>query len=191
MRNCLVIDLNRCTGCDSCVAACKHENGIGLGVYRNSVKRVGPSGTWPYIEQYWLPVQCQQCENAACVEVCPTGAAYRDEATGLVLQDKDACIGCQLCMPACPFGVRWYDEDNGIIEKCTCCIQRLEKGQKPACVAICCTGARLYGDLDDPESDVAKAVAAAAPEDLHQLEDPTGAAPRTIYILSANIASWK
>lgn len=191
MRNCLVIDLDRCSGCDSCIAACKHENGLGLGVYRNDVVLAGPFGEWPRVQQYWIPTQCQQCDNAACIEVCPTGASYRDDENGLVLIDAESCIGCQLCMDACPFGARYFDDEKGIVEKCTCCIQRLAEGEKPACVHNCCTGARLYGDLDDPESDVAKAVAAAGAENCYQVADATGAAPRTIYILHEKTGAWQ
>ena len=72
MRNCLVIDLDRCSGCDGCVAACKLENNVDLGVCYNRVHAVGPTGTFPDIEQYWIPLQCQQCENPGCIEVCPT-----------------------------------------------------------------------------------------------------------------------
>lgn len=191
MRNCLVIDLDRCSGCDSCVASCKLENNIPLGEYWNRVNVVGPSGTWPRIEQYWLPTQCQQCENAPCIAVCPTGASYRDEENGLVLVDKETCIGCQACIDACPYGARSLNEELNVVEKCTCCVQRLREGEKPACVHNCCCGARYFGDLDDPESDAAKAVAAAGPENCHQLPDPSGAAPRTIYILHASTAEWK
>lgn len=191
MRNCLVIDLDRCSGCDTCVAACKHENNVSLGIYWNRVNVVGPSGEWPRIEGYWLPTQCQQCENAACEAACPTGATYRDEKYGLILIDKEKCIGCQSCIEACPFGARTYNEELNIVEKCTCCVQRLDAGEKPACVHNCCTGARLFGDLDDPESDVAKAIAAAGEENIHWLPDAYGASPRTCYILHASTATWK
>ena len=98
MRNCLVIDLDRCSGCDGCVAACKLENNVDLGVYYNRVHAVGPTGTFPDIVQYWIPLQCQQCENPGCIEVCPTGASYRDEATGVVLVNAEECIGCESCL---------------------------------------------------------------------------------------------
>lgn len=191
MRNCLVIDLDRCSGCDSCVVACKFENNLDLGVYWNRVNPVGPSGDFPNIEQYWLPTQCQQCENAPCVAACPTGASYRDEENGLVLIDKEACIGCQVCLDACPYGARTFNPTLNVVEKCTCCVQRLADGQKPACVTNCCTGGRFFGDLDDPESDAAKAVAAAGEENCYHLPDPSGAEPRTVYILSPKTASWK
>lgn len=191
MRNCLVINLNRCSGCDSCTAACKHENGIPLGVFWNRVNVVGPSGVWPDIEQYWLPTQCQQCDNAPCIAACPTGASYRDEEFGVVLINKEDCIGCKTCMDACPFGARSFNPALNVVEKCTLCVQRMREGTKPACVVDCCCGARLYGDLDDPNSDVSKALAAADPSWLHQLPDPNGAAPRTVYILDPAIAEWK
>ncbi len=191
MRNCLVIDLDRCSGCDTCVAACKYENNVPLGEYWNRVNVVGPTGTWPRIEQYWLPTQCQQCENAPCITACPTGASYRDEENGLVLIDHETCIGCQTCIEACPYGARSYNEELNVVDKCTCCVQRLQEGEKPACVHNCCCGARYFGDLDDPESDAAKAVAAAGEENCHQLPDPTGAQPRTIYILHETTAAWQ
>ena len=191
MRNCLVIDLDRCSGCDTCVAACKYENNVPLGEYWNRVNVVGPTGTWPRIEQSWLPTQCQQCENAPCITACPTGASYRDEENGLVLIDHETCIGCQTCIEACPYGARSYNEELNVVDKCTCCVQRLQEGEKPACVHNCCCGARYFGDLDDPESDAAKAVAAAGEENCHQLPDPTGAQPRTIYILHETTAAWQ
>jgi len=192
MRRCLVIDLNRCSGCDSCIVACKHENGIGLGNYWNRVVTVGPAGTFPDVEQYWLPVQCQQCENPQCVKVCPTGASYRDKTTGVVLIDKAKCIGCQYCMMACPYGVRTYNKKEHVVEKCTLCSQRTADGTGiPACVHNCCAGARFYGDIDDPTSDAAKAIAAANPADVHHLPDPGDAKPVTVYILSPKVAQWK
>jgi Fe-S-cluster-containing dehydrogenase component len=191
MRNCLVIDLDRCSGCDTCVVACKHENGIDLGNYWNRVLAVGPSGTFPDIEQYWLPVQCQQCENPQCVHVCPTGASYRDAKTGVVLIDKSKCIGCQYCMMACPYGVRTYNETEHVVEKCTLCSHRTSNGELPACVNACCTGARFYGDIDDPTSDAAKAIAAASADSLYHLPDPGDSKPATLYILSPKVAAWK
>lgn len=192
MRNCLVIDVDRCSGCDSCVVACKFENNIDLGSYWNRVLAVGPTGVHPDIEQYWLPVQCQQCENAQCIHVCPTGASYRSEKTGVVLIDKSKCIGCQYCMLACPYGVRVLNEKEKVVEKCTLCSHLTAEGKGiPACVHNCCAGARFYGDIDDPDSDAAQAIASAAPESLHHLPDPDDSKPVTVYILSPKIAAWK
>jgi Fe-S-cluster-containing dehydrogenase component len=194
MRNCLVIDLDRCTGCDTCVVACKHENGVDLGVYWNHVVTMGPYGTYPDIEMYWLPTQCQQCANAPCISVCPTGASQRDPDTGAVVVDKETCIGCQTCISACPYGARTYLEDENIVVKCTLCNQLTRNGEDPACVHDCCTGARLWGDLDDENSDVAKYVAAAEEREAgstHRLPDPGDAQPSTVYILSSKTAEWR
>ena len=190
MRNCLVIDLDRCSGCDTCIVACKYAHGLDLGVCWNRVQTV-TVGTLPNVKQYWLPRQCQQCENAPCLEVCPTGATYREDEYGLVVIDADAYIGCKLCMDACPYAARRYDEGKGIVEKCDCCIARLKDGEKPACVHNCCAGGRFFGDLDDPESDAAKAVADAGEENCHWLADASGAEPRTVYILHEKTAAWQ
>ncbi len=132
MKYCLVVDLDRCSGCDSCVAACKHENELNLGVYRNHVSAVGPVGTYPNIEMYWLPMQCQQCENPGCIEVCPTGASYRDEETGVVLVNQDDCIGCESCLTGCPYGVRYMNPATNTIEKCTLCFENAHYLHDPA-----------------------------------------------------------
>ena len=192
MKNTLVIDLDRCSGCDSCVAACKMENQMNLGVVRNHVSAVGPVGTFPDIEMYWLPMQCQQCENPGCIEVCPTGASYRDEETGIVLVNAEDCIGCESCLTGCPYGVRQFNEDAGVVQKCTLCAQITADGDGvPACVHNCNCGARFFGDYDDPESDVSRELAKYPEEAIHTLPDPNDAKPLTRYILSPKFASWK
>ena len=190
MRNALVVDLDRCHGCYSCEVACKSENNVALGSYYNKVLTVGPFGEFPKLSTYHLPVACQQCENAPCVHVCPTGASYRDPDTGMVLVDKAKCIGCKYCMMACPYGVRSWNKDERVVEKCTLCGHLTSQGEKPACVHNCPAGARFYGDLDDPASDAAKALAAAAPEAVHRLTD-VGNGPATAYILSPRYAEWQ
>ena len=191
-KKCLVINLDRCTGCDSCIVSCKFENSLPLGVYYNRVLAVGPTGTYPDIERYNLPVQCQQCEHARCIEVCPTGASYRYTETGGVLVNRDDCIGCRYCTYACPYGVRSFDKEAGVVGKCTLCSQLTADGySKPACVHNCPGGARFYGDLEDPESDVSKELAKYDDECIHQLPAPDGEAPLTRYILSPKYASWK
>lgn len=188
-RNCIVVNLDRCTGCFGCEVACKMENGVALGERWSKVFTVGPVGEYPDMTRYALPTMCQQCENAPCVSVCPTGASYRDPETNIVLVDKEKCIGCKYCMMACPYGVRSWNAKEKAVEKCTLCGQLTSAGQEPACVAACCANARFYGDLDDPDSDVSKAVAAADPASLHTLHD-AGNKPLTRYILSDKIATW-
>ena len=124
---------------------------------------------------FYVPVQCQQCRNPPCTKVCPTGATWT-EADGIVVIDYDWCIGCRYCMAACPYGARHFnwsqpqisvDELNtethylgnrprpkGVVEKCTFCIQRSRQGRYPACVEVCPVGARKFGNLLDPESEI-------------------------------------
>jgi Fe-S-cluster-containing dehydrogenase component len=203
-KRCLVVNLDRCTGCDSCITACKYENQIPLGHFWNHVVTV-VSGTFPDTKQYWLPVFCQQCENAACVAVCPTGASYRDEKTGVVLIDKVKCIGCKYCIYACPYGVRQFNDDDGVVEKCTLCnhLTATSDGVEnpldsadpahaaPPCCHNCPTGARFYGDLDDPQSRASIELAKYDSESIHLLPDPGNANPSTRYILSPKYAVWK
>jgi nitrate reductase beta subunit len=87
-----------------------------------------------------------------------SGATYKDKTTGLVLVDQEACIGCGYCVEACPYGVRYIDQNRGVVDKCNACTQRLEVGLQPACVATCLGKARLFGDLNDPNSEVSIAL---------------------------------
>ena len=187
-HNCLVVDLNLCTGCMSCEISCKQENGVALGQYWNKVLRE-EQGEYPDFHQYWLPTMCQQCADAPCVHVCPTGASYRDE-NNIVLINKEKCIGCKYCMMACPYGVRSWNKQLACVEKCTLCNQLTAAGEKPACVKNCASKCRFYGDLDDPNSDVSKKLASANKEDIHELKN-VGNNPSTKYILSSKIGAWE
>jgi molybdopterin-containing oxidoreductase family iron-sulfur binding subunit len=124
---------------------------------------------------FYLPVACQQCANAPCVKSCPVGATWQ-EPDGIVVIDYDWCIGCRCCMSACPYGARhfnWTDPEipaeemnpkthylgnrprmKGVVEKCTFCVQRVRNGRYPACVEVCPVGARKFGNLRDPNSEV-------------------------------------
>lgn len=189
-HNAIVIDLNRCIGCYSCEVACKQENDVPLGEYWSKVHSMGPFGTHPHLEQYWLPTMCQQCEDAPCVNVCPTGASYRDPDTNVVLINKAVCIGCKYCMMACPYGVRAWNKQEKVVEKCTLCGQLTAKGEQPACVKACSGEARFYGDLDDPNSDASKILASYDSKDIHTLTN-VGNNPATKYVLSERFATWK
>jgi len=187
-RNCIVVDLDHCSGCRGCEIACKNENAIPLGERWNRLLLCGPYGEYPDLSQYYLPAMCQQCQNAPCVNVCPTGASYRDPETNIVLIDKAKCIGCKYCMMACPYGVRAFNKENKVVEKCTLCSHLLAEGEKPFCVQECSTQCRYYGDLDDPESDASKAIA-AKPDAVHRLKD-FGNHPSTVYLLSEKYCAW-
>lgn len=189
-HNCIVVNLDRCTGCFGCEIACKMENNVALGQRWSKVFTVGPVGEYPNMTRYALPTMCQQCKDAPCVHVCPTGASYRDSNTNVVLVDKEKCIGCKYCMMACPYGVRSWNKTEKCVEKCTLCGQLTSAGKLPACVKSCAAGARFYGDLDDPNSDVSKELAKYPAEAVHTLEDQ-GNGPCIHYILSTSIGQWQ
>jgi Fe-S-cluster-containing dehydrogenase component len=119
-----------------------------------------------------FPRSCLHCETPACVTVCPTGASYKRAEDGIVLVNPDTCIGCKLCSWACPYGAREYDYSHGTMKKCTLCIDRIyntnlePEDRAPACVKACPTGARHFGDLGDPDSDVSQLVKAREGFDL-------------------------
>lgn len=184
MRYAMAIDIDLCTGCQACCVACKVENNLPNEIWWNRVLTVGgetmdtPRGRFPNLSMQFLPVNCQHCENPACVKACPVGATYKREEDGIVVQDYDKCVGCRYCMVACPYsGVRqfnWKEPEYAIevamggagvtphqfntVSKCTFCIHRLARGEKPACIDVCPNRARFFGDLDDPNSDVNKAL---------------------------------
>lgn len=152
-RYAIITDLNRCVGCLACSVGCKVQNDVPIGHFWNKVVRMGPvpkeeGGQFPNVEMYFLPLSCQHCANPQCVEVCPTGATYKRD-DGVIVIDKDACIGCQACVGACPYNVRYLDEDQGVVQKCNLCVDKIDEGQLPQCVTQCGGRARYFGDLDE------------------------------------------
>lgn len=182
----LVIDLDICVGCQACATSCKEWNteGYSAPLSDHDPRGADPSGAWlNRVHSYEVtddavtrtlhfPRSCLHCEEPACVTVCPTGASYKREEDGIVLVNPDTCIGCKLCSWACPYGAREYDYNHGVMKKCTLCVDRIynetlpEEDRVPACVRACPTGARAFGDLGDPESDVSRSVEAREGFDL-------------------------
>ena len=177
-RYAFVIEVDRCIDCKACMVACEIENQVPLGHHRNWVEPAPLQGVFPNLAQDTVPGNCMHCENPPCVEVCPTGASYQ-RADGLVLIDSTKCIGCKFCISACPYGARYFDETRGVVDKCSACVHRLDAGQPPACVETCVGGARHFGDLNDPESDVAKLYATGRARPFHP---ETGTGPKVFYI---------
>lgn len=153
-----VIDVARCIDCRACLVACSVENRVPLNHTRIWVHDLGVQGTYPDLQRSFVPYNCMHCEHPPCIEVCVSGATYKNPDNGLVLVDDEACIGCGFCVDACPYHVRYLDEKRGVVDKCNACLQRVEVGQMPACVATCVGGSRMFGDLNDPESTVSKAL---------------------------------
>lgn len=181
----MIIDLRRCIGCHACTAACKMENDVPYGNYRVWVEE-GEKGDYPRnVMSLKLPRQCNQCRKAPCEQVCPVGATYYSEE-GVVLIHSDRCIGCRYCIAACPYDARFINPKTNTAEKCTFCYHRLEAGLLPACVSTCVGNARLFGDLNDPESIVSKTLA-EFPTSV--LKPEIGTEPHVYYIGLDNMLS--
>lgn len=178
----IAINRERCIGCQTCANACKMQNSVPMGMQWNRVLTEGCDvidgalGEFPNLTRSYLPLACQHCENAACQRVCPTGATYKDEL-GRVEIDYDKCIGCRMCMAACPYNTRVFNWEEpqrdpdfmygdpdvvarprGVVEKCTLCKERTDRGDEPMCVLCCPTKARIFGDLDDPNSEISQVI---------------------------------
>jgi Fe-S-cluster-containing dehydrogenase component/formate-dependent nitrite reductase membrane component NrfD len=151
-----VIDLKKCIGCHACTIACKAEHDIPVGVNRCWVKTV-EKGTFPDTQRFFFPVLCNQCVEAPCLKICPTGALYT-RRDGIVDLNGAACIGCRACMAACPYDQLFIDPNTRTAEKCNFCANRVENKLQPACVSVCPTECRIFGDLEDPTSRVAEIV---------------------------------
>ena len=149
----MVIDLTKCIACGACIDACSRENTRFLGVE----VPLGSRTRIAFVERNGRKVPmhfiCQHCDPAPCVEVCPTGASIKRK-DGIVLVDYELCIGCKYCMSACPYGARYVNGWLSAVDKCTFCAHRVDRGMLPACVEACPVGARVFGDLKNPQSEV-------------------------------------
>ncbi|MEW5985088.1 MAG: 4Fe-4S dicluster domain-containing protein [Chloroflexota bacterium] len=183
-----VIDPARCIDCRACLVACRAQWQVPTGKTRIWVHTNGVQGEYPTLSQQFVPFQCQHCTDAPCITACPTGATYRRE-DGLVMIDEEACIGCGLCINACPYEARFLNEEKGVAEKCNGCYTRVDRGELPACVATCVGGARLFGDLNDPESEVSKAIQS---KPVTRLINDVDTQPNVFYLqpVEANNPSW-
>jgi Fe-S-cluster-containing dehydrogenase component len=172
------IDIDKCIGCGKCMQACKIENDVPpepfffrTWVERYVINREGGvsvtsigTATNPVTEavtekeilrSFFVPKLCNQCANPACVQVCPVGATFQTE-DGVVLVDEKRCIGCRYCIQACPYGARYLHPEKKTADKCTFCYHRISKGLLPACVEVCPTQARVFGDVNSIASPLAR-----------------------------------
>ena len=157
MRYGFLIDQHRCIGCHACTVACKEEHNIPLGVNRTWVKYV-EKGVYPDTRRHFAVLRCNHCDDAPCIEICPTVALFR-RPDGIVDFDNERCIGCKSCMQACPYDALYIDPDRNTAAKCNFDASRVEMGYKPACEVVCPTQAILSGDLDDANSTISKRIA--------------------------------
>lgn len=167
----MLINQKKCVGCHACAVACKEAHGTPPAVTRSHVEHE-LTGTYPDVKMNIVPMLCMHCEQAPCIAACPVeGATYKRD-DGIVMVDKEKCIGCKACIIACPYGARYFIEKEegyfgaelneyenimyatmpqGRVDKCTFCVERIDegKGEVQACVAACPAGARMFGDLED------------------------------------------
>ncbi len=197
----MIIDLERCDGCALCTASCNIEHGVPNGQTWIKIYVIKET---PLRVTYFLPRPCMQCENAPCVKVCPVGANYYNE-DGVVMIDKNRCIGCRLCMAACPYGARYFNWENlsfpaerneehypesyhprGVVEKCMFCVMELNKGKLPPCVLGCKMRALYMGDLyEDAASNGVETVKISellSKRFSFRLFEELGTEPRVIYL---------
>lgn len=195
----MLIDSSRCIDCKACLVSCKVANAVPEGQWRNWIKRMpaqrnalDDSGTGA--KAHYQPGGCMQCAEAPCLAACPTGATYRDTATGVVLVDTGLCIGCGNCIPACPYGARFRHAHNNIVDKCDFCAARRAQGLQPACVDTCPTKARSFGPRDDVMRQVRERVEQEGAPVLKALlpVEPAVAKtePRLLYINATAPDNW-
>jgi molybdopterin-containing oxidoreductase family iron-sulfur binding subunit len=225
----MVIDLQRCTGCGSCIIACKNENNVQGDVFWAShISKT--TGKFPNVRYEYIPTLCNHCEKAPCVKGCPTGAMHKT-AGDITMHDPDKCIGCRYCIVNCPYGVIhfngekthefWRNDEpliagittsavevtqqvggtvipyynperelshkgtglryKGVVEKCTLCEHRVTRGELPYCVEACPANARIFGDLNDPNSEVSYILGKFR---AWRLKEDRGTEPKVFYVRS-------
>ena len=173
----MAIDTRRCVGCMDCVVACKTENQTPAGMNRDWIS-YATKGRYPALSLTIQSERCNHCDSPPCVSCCPTGASHVHDWGGIVLVTREECIGCKACLASCPYDARYLHPD-GYADKCTFCIERVERGLDPACVSVCPTRCMHFGDLDDPQSEAARLLASRR---HHAVLPEAGTVPRIFYL---------
>ena len=164
----MLVDLRRCIGCQACSVSCKAENDVPLGVFRRRVRTL-MTGSYPNVTRHFVPISCYHCEKPACLDACAKKDCFPEQEESAIHQTDDGYVvidkaKCKPehkpCLTACPYHNIFIDPVDGKADKCTFCDHRVRKGVAPACVQTCEGGALMFGDLEDPSSEIAKAVAA-------------------------------
>lgn len=182
-RYAFVIDQRKCIGCHACTVACKAEHDVPIGVYRTWVKYI-EKGEFPNSRRYFLVNRCNHCDDAPCVDICPTRALYKRK-DGIVDFDSNRCIGCKSCMQACPYDALYIDPNSHTAAKCNYCAHRTEVGLEPACVIVCPERAIIAGDIHNPTTEISR-ILAREPVRTRKPEQGTGP---NVYYLGAEEAA--
>lgn len=175
-RYVMLIDSENCMNCKACVVACQQRNGVPYGLSRNWIRET--PDTSARCGAKYQPGACMHCDDASCVRACPTGATWKG-ADGTVEIDRGRCIGCGSCIEACPYNARFRHPVTGTADKCDYC-RRTTPGQEPACVHVCPVRCRVFGDADDPASEVSQLLSAR--KVLHVVPKNSGARPTLAYL---------
>lgn len=196
----MAIEIDKCIGCGKCVEACKIENNVPkepfffrTWVEQYVIQKSGEvsvqsinggveklteiTSEKDILRSFFVPKLCNHCDNPPCVQVCPVGATFSTEE-GVVLVDGTRCIGCRYCIQACPYGARFLHPEKKVADKCTFCYHRVSKGLLPACVEVCPTQARVFGDLESPASPL---VRFRRMNKIHVLKSYLNTAPKVLY----------
>ncbi|MFO1007690.1 MAG: 4Fe-4S dicluster domain-containing protein [Planctomycetaceae bacterium] len=194
-----LVDSEKCIGSGKCLTACRIENDVPEGYSRTWLERyihfkdgtiqvdnIPETGvsTLPAIDPetvdraYFVPKLCNHCEDPPCNQVCPVHAAFTSPE-GITLVDSQTCIGCAYCVQACPYGTRFINPKTGTADKCTWCYHRIKRDEQPACVEACPVGARLFGRVDDPDSEISQRIKQIP---THVLKESMGTHPKTRYV---------
>ncbi|AKU21499.1 sulfate reduction electron transfer complex DsrMKJOP subunit DsrO [Massilia sp. NR 4-1] len=176
----MLVDTRRCIACQACTISCSMENDLPIGQFRTTVATYAVRSETGQSGLAVLPRLCNHCEEPPCIPVCPVSATYKRE-DGIVLVDGDRCVGCAYCVQACPYEARFINHHTGKADKCTFCVHRVDVGLLPACVETCVGGARIFGDVNDPNSEISRRLKEAEGQ-VSVLKPEAGTKPHVFYI---------
>jgi len=174
----MVVDTRTCVGCSACVIGCKTENDVPAGYVRDWVF-TETTGKFPNLQMTVRSERCNHCDDAPCVSVCPTGASHYGPGRTVQVNPK-RCSGCKVCIAACPYDARYIDPNKGAVDKCTFCMHRIENGvATTSCQEICPTGSIVFGDLNDPNSEISRLLET---REHYTLAPDAGTRPKHFYL---------